>query len=555
VSRVVAATDTPIGLSLRPPTRRAMQLLFAAVFIVWLLACSNVVTLLLARDASRAHDFAVRRALGAGPGRLVEQTLFEVGLIFSAAALLAVAMASPIVNVLVATGPRDLPRLDQATVDGRVLAFTIVTTVAAASLVVLVSAWTAARRQAGHALKLSGVRGSATRSRVPSVLVACQFGLAVLLLVAAGLLVRSFAAIGAVALGFRPDHVLTVRVGLPTVAPSARRASLSERVSNRLRGLPGVEAVGGIAGLFESAAPPSLGFRAVEGRAPEPRDRWTALTWTTVSGDYFRAMGTRVLHGRVFNDRDGPDAPRVAVIDESLAARYWTGENPIGRRFKGQDTRGAHDEWITVLGVVEDMRRQGRGHTPSPHVFEWQPQSRRDTSDLVIRTSGDPGALANSVRAALRAEEPGAVISSMAPMEARLDDQLAERRFQVWTVSVFALIALMLASAGVYGLMHQAVGRRTHELGVRMALGARPIDVVGLVLGQGLALAVAGAAAGVLASRWLTQLLKNLLYGVSPVDSLTVGVSVVVLVLVALAATAVPAWRAARVNPLVVLRE
>jgi predicted permease len=330
---------------------------------------------------------------------------------------------------------------------------------------------------------------------------------------------------------------------------------LSGRVSDRLRSLTGVEAVGGIAGLFESAAPPSLGFRAVEGRAPEPRGRWTALTWTTVSGDYFRAMGTRVLRGRVFTDRDRAETPLVAVIDESLAARYWAGENPIGRRFKGQDPRGAHDEWLTVIGVVEDMRRQGREHAPAPHVFEWQPQSRRDTSDLVIKTSGDPAAMANSVRFALRHEEPAAVISALATLEARLDDQLAERRFQLWTLSVFALIALTLASAGIYGLMHQAVGRRTHELGVRMALGARPVDVMRMVLGQGLAVAMSGAVVGVLASRWLTGLLKTLLFGVSPADSLTVSVSVVVLVLVAAAASAVPAWRAARVNPLVALRE
>jgi predicted permease len=555
ISRVMAVTLTPVDARLSPDTRRAMQLFFAAVFVVWLIACSNVVTLVLARDAAHVHDYAVRRALGAGAGRLVEQTLFEVGLIFSVAAMLAVAMASPIVKLLVAAGPRDLPRLEHAAVDGRVLAFTIITTVAAAGVVALVPAWSALRRHAAPALRMAGVRGPTPRGRVPSALVACQFGLAVLLLVTAGLLVRSFVAIGAVALGFRPEHVLTTRVGLPAAAPSARRATLSERVSDRIRVLPGVEAVGGIAGLFETASPPSLGFRTVEGRAPEPRDRWTALTWTTVSGDYFRAMGTRILQGRVFTDRDGPDAPLVAVIDESLAARYWPGASAIGRRFKGQDVRGAHDEWLTVIGMVADMRRQGREHAPAPHVFEWQPQSHRDTSDLVIRTSGDPASLANSVRAVVRAEEPAAVISTMATMEARLDDQLAERRFQLWTLSMFALIALLLAAAGIYGLMHQAVGRRVHELGVRMALGARPSDVLRLVVGEGLALAMGGAAAGVLASRWLTRLLTTLLYGVSPADPLTVSVSVIVLVLVAAAATAVPAWRAASVNPLVALKE
>jgi predicted permease len=555
VTRVVGATVAQVDSGVSPHARRAMQMLLAAVFAVWLIACSNVVTLILARSAARSRDVAVRRALGAGAGRLAGQALCEVGLIFGVGAMLAVAMASPIVTLLVAKGPRDLPRLEQAAVDGRVLAFTVITTVTAAGLVALLPAWIASRRQAVPALKPSAVRGSASQNRVPSVLVAFQFGLAVLLLVAAGLLVRSFAAIDAVALGFRPDHVLTVRAGLPTAAPSPRRESFSERVRDRLRGLPGVEAVGGIAGLFEAAAAPSLGFRAVEGRAPESRDRWTALTWTTVSGDYFRAMGTKVLRGRVFTDRDGPESPLVAVIDESLAARYWPGENPIGRRFKGQDPRGARDDWLTVIGVVEDMRRQGREHAPAPHVFEWQPQSRRDTLDVVIRTSGEAAALANSVRAALRAEEPAATISAIATMQARLDDQLAARRFQLWTLSVFALIALVLASAGIYALMHEAVGRRTRELGIRMALGARPADVLRLVLGQGLALAATGVAAGIVASRWLTLLLENLLFGVSPADPLTISVSVAVLVLVALAATAVPAWRAARVTPLEALRD
>lgn len=382
-----------------------------------------------------------------------------------------------------------------------------------------------------------------------------QFALAVLLLVAAGLLGRSFAAIGALTLGFRPERVLTVHVGLPSVAPPARRASLSDRLSDRIRGLPGVDAVGGIAGLFETAAPASLGFRAIEGRAPEPPDRWTALTWTTVSGEYFRAMGTAVLKGRVFTGRDGPNAPLVAVIDASLAARYWPDEDPIGRRFKGQDPRGGHDDWLTVIGVVEDMRRQGRERLPAPHVFEWQPQSHRDTADLVIRASRDAAGLALAVRAAIRAEEPAAIIASMATMQARLDDQLSDRRFQVWTLGIFALIALMLASAGIYGLMHHTIGRRRHELGIRMAIGARPVDVVKLVLVQGLALAASGIAAGVLASRWLGLLLKSLLYGVSPTDSVTIGVSVVGPGLVAFAATAVPAWRASRVNPLVALRE
>ena len=555
VTRTVAATVAPVDAGVSVRARRAMQLLFSAVLAVWLIACSNVVMLILARGTARAHELAVRRALGAGTGRLVKQTLLEVALMIGVATILALAVVSPIVRFLVAIGPRDLPRLEQAAVNVRVLGFLIAMTVSASGLIALIPAWSASRRNAAAALKSSGGRSATSRSRAPGILVAVQFALAVLLLVAAGLLGRSFAAIGALTLGFRPDRVLTLRVGLPSVASPARRASSSERLRDRIRGLPGVDAVGGIAGLFETATPAVLGFRAVEGHVPELRDRWTALTWTTVSGDYFRAMGTTVVKGRVFTGRDGPDAPLVAVIDESLAARYWPGEDPIGRRFKGQDPRGANDDWLTVIGVVEDMRRQGRERVPAPHVFEWQPQSHRETADLVVRASSDSAGLASAVRAAIRAEEPAAVIAAMATMQARLDDQLADRQFQLWTLGAFALLALMLASAGIYGLMHHAVGRRTHELGIRMAVGARPVDVIQLVLAQGLALAASGIAAGLLASRWLGLLLKSLLYGVSPTDPVTIGVSVVVLGLVAFAATAVPAWRASRVNPLVALRE
>ena len=346
-----------------------------------------------------------------------------------------------------------------------------------------------------------------------------------------------------------------MNVTLPAATPPARRVGFADRVLARLRAIPGVATTGAVNGLFENGAPPILGFRDVEGRMPQPRDRWTALTWTTVGGDFFRAIGARIVRGRPFNDSDTATSPLVAVVDESLVQRYWPGEDPIGRRFKGQDVRRAGDEWITVVGVVEDMRRQGRDRASTPHVFEWQPQTASATADLVVRTAGDPSATIAALRGAVRDEEPSAIIGSIDTMNRRLRDQLAVRRFQTSLLVAFAAIAAALAAAGIFGLVHHSVARREHELGVRIALGASAADVLGMVLREGAANVLAGLTAGVVLSLWLTQLLESLLYGVQPTDALTFSVAVTLLGSIALAATALPAWRASRTDPMLALRQ
>ncbi len=325
-------------------------------------------------------------------------------------------------------------------------------------------------------------------------LVISEFALALVLLTGAGLLIRSFLAVQAVDLGFRPERVLAMRILFPAGTAEAQRHAFYEQVIERTRTLPGVQAAGGISGLFELRQPSVLGLRSIEGRAPEPRDQWTPLTWTTVSGDYFSAMGTELLKGRLFSDQDVPNSPLVAIVDESLARRYWPGEDPIGKRFKGQDERGRDDEWLTVIGVVRDMRRHGPENQPTPHVFEWYRQSWGITPDLVVRTATDPLKLTATLRNAIR----------VTTMEEMLSEQISQRRFQTWLLGLFSVIALLLASAGIHGVMHYAVARRTHEIGIRMALGAQPRNVLGMVIGQGLVLALVGVAVGLLGSLWLS---------------------------------------------------
>jgi len=311
--------------------------------------------------------------------------------------------------------------------------------------------------------------------------------------------------------------------------------------------------VGGIRNLFELGAPPTNSLRVLEGQ-PDETNRSRPLTWTTVSGDYFQAMGIPLLAGRLFSDRDREGSGLVAVIDQSMAKRYWAGRDPIGSRFKGQDRRGANDEWITVIGVVRDARRQGIEREPTPHVFLWDRQSE-PTNDWVIKNAVRGETLVAGVRQIVSEIEPRTVINSIAPMEALLDSQVNERRFQTWLISLFAVLALTLSAVGIFGVMSHAAARRTHEIGIRMALGADRLGVVRLILLRGLGLATVGLLAGVLLAGGATQLLSSLLFGVTPTDTMTFSSAIAILLAVAAVATFIPAWRASGVDPLHALRK
>jgi putative ABC transport system permease protein len=554
-NRAPAIHVEPLRADVSADTRTALYALYGAVLCMLLIACSNVANLLLARGATRQRELALRTALGAGRGRLVRQLLAESGILTALATALGLLLAAFSVRALITFGPTDIPRLDQAGLDARVLVFTVAVSACVALVCGLVPSWKASRVNPNDALK-GGGRGtsvaSATR-RIRSAFVVIVCTLSALLLMSAGLLVRSFVAVTSVDPGFQAEHVVTLRVTLPGGAPASRRSALDADTLTRVSAIPGVQAVGAISSLFETP-PGSFGLRSVDGQPPEPKTNWTPLAWNTVRGDYFQAMGAPILRGRSFSDRDDAGSPLVAVVDETLARRYWPGQDPIGKRFKGFDTRRANDEWLTVIGVARDMRRHGVERQPAGHVYEWYKQTPGNaTPDLIVRTAGDPSALASTIRAVVRNVDGAAILSPATTLEQRLSDQLSARRFQTWLLGLFSIVALLLAALGVYAMSHHAVVQRRREIGIRMALGAQSAAVMRMVIGRGVWLAGIGVAIGLAGAGWTTRLLTNLLYGVKPFDPITFATVPVVLLVAAALASSIPAWRAVRVDPLTTL--
>jgi predicted permease len=542
-------------------TRRGLFVLFAAVCFVLLIACSNVANLALARGAGREREMAIRSALGAHRARLMRQLFTESLLLAVVAATIGLVLASFAVQLLVKLGPREIPRLEQTGIDAVVLAFTLGLSVLSAILFGIFPALKLSR-QLNSELLGSGrtYTSDPAGRRGRNLLVVTEFALAVMLLTGAGLLVRSYIALSSVDLGFQPEHVLTLRVTMPGM-PEASRAAFYPSMLDRLRDLPGVQSVGAIDDLFELGPPDKRGLRAIEGRAVDRPDQWTALNWKSVSGDYFRAMGTTLLRGRLFNDSDGPNSPLVGVIDESMARRYWPNEDPIGAHIKGGDQRGHNDDWMTIIGVVRDMRRNGMERQPIGHVFTWYRQNLMFgvpesvwPGDVVVRTTQDPLILAGSIRASIRSLSDRAILSPITTLQDQLSDQLAPRRFQTSLLAAFSLLALVLAAIGIYGLMHFSVAQRTHDIGVRMALGADRSDVLKMVVTEGSRLAVIGIVVGLAGAAAVTRVLQNMLFGVKPQDPVTFVAVSIVLAAVALIGSFIPAQRATKVDPVVALR-
>jgi predicted permease len=296
-------------------------------------------------------------------------------------------------------------------------------------------------------------------------------------------------------------------------------------------------------------------LRLVEGRPPEPKSSWKPLVWTQVAGDYFQAMGIPLLRGRYFNAQDGAESGPVAIVNETLARRYWPGEDPVGKRVKGFDPRGKHDDWLTVVGEVRDTRNGGLDKTPFSQMYEVQAQSGEQLGNLVVRTAGDPAPLAAAARKLIHDADPLATVPSIESMEQLLDVQLMQRRFETWLIGVFSAMALALAALGVFAVMHYSVTAKRNEIGIRVALGARAGDIVKLILSQGTQLACAGVAAGAIIAMWSTGAIRGMLYQVSATDPLTFLAAGLTLIAVALFACFGPAQRASRIDPMAALRE
>jgi predicted permease len=554
-NRGIGIVVQPLRINLTGNTRRAFAVLFAAVVFILLIACTNVANLLLARGSAREREIAVRAALGADRTRIVRQLFTENALLALLSGCLGLILSPLGAKGLVALAPSDIPRIHEASLDGRVLAFTLGISFIAAVLFGLVPAWRMADTTEPLKSSGAGIAASLAVRRAHGFLVVAEFAIATVLLVGAGLLLRSFIAIESVDPGFEARQIVTMNISLPGATPE-RTDDLYSTVLERVRGLPGVQAAGAVDSLLDLGKISNLGLRSIEGRGPEPQERWTPLLWTAVRGDCFQAMGAKLLRGRYFSAQDNPHSPLVAIIDESMARRYWPGEDAIGKRFKGQDARGQNDDWLTVVGIVADMRRSGLDKETVPHVYEPNTQAIDGyrTADLVVRVAGSAGALARPLRAMVRQIDQSALLSSVTTLETELSDQLSPRRFQTLLLSLFSLVALLLADVGIYGVLRYSVTRRTHEIGVRMALGAQQREVVQLVVKDGAKFAIVGLLIGAIGAAAITQFVKSLLFGVTSSDPVTfIGVAML-LMAAALLACYLPARRAARVDPIVALR-
>jgi putative ABC transport system permease protein len=555
----------PLSLYLvGPQSRLALWMLAGTVFCVLLIAAANVTSLSLARSVARTHEMAVRAALGASGGRIVRQLLTESVVLAAVSGLLGAVLALAGIHLIRAFGPANLPRLNEVSLDPRVLGWALGISLLAGILVGLAPAITTLRRD----LRPSGgeggrsVSGGTATRRIRRALVVGEFALAIVLLIGAGLLVRSWWYVTNLDPGFRPERVLMMELSTPTTlqaatlgepnSTSAQRLDLYHRVLEQIQAVRGVESAGITGDLFIDNNRVQLVTAERDDGTVSERLQFVGAE---VSADFFKAMGTPLLQGRFFSIADGPDAPRVAIINDAMARHSWPAGDPVGKRFK-LGPRDSANPWYTVVGVVADMRRQGPEREPFPQMFVSLEQTPPQSADLLIRTSSDdPLAMAGALRAAVRSVEKNAPIYGVAPLEQRLGTYLAQRRFQTSLLAGFSLVALLMAAVGIYGLIQYSIATRTQEIGIRLAIGAQAGEIFRMILGEGLQLSLTGLLLGLLGALWLGQAGSSLLFGVTPTDPLTlIGVSSL-LIAVAVAACYFPARRAMKIEPIVALRQ
>ena len=544
----------PLSLYLvGPESRLALWMLGGAVFFLFLIAAANVTSLSLARSIARARELAVRAALGASAGRIVRQLLTESVLLGAVSGLLGTLLALVGIRIIRTFGPSTLPRLNEIALDLRVLGWTLAISLLAGILVGLAPAIATFRRDVRPSEESGrSVSGGAATRRIRRALVVAEFALAIVLLVGAGLLVRSWWYVSNVDPGFRPEHVLVMELSTPTTfSVPAQRSDLYHRVLEEIQAVPGVENAGIIGDLFISNSRDQV--------VTVERDEGTVserlrLQGDEVSADFFKAIGTPLLRGRFFSVGDGPNAPPVAIINDAMARRSWPGHDPVGRRFK-LGPRDSERPWFTVVGVVTDMRRQGLERDAVPQMFVSLAQNSPRSVDILIRTSShDPLVIAGTLRAAVRRVEKNAPIYGVAPLEQQLGTYLTQRRFQTSLLTGFSIVALLMAAVGIYGLIQYSVATRTQEIGLRQAIGAQAGDIFRMIIGEGLMLGLAGLALGLMGAWWLGRAASSLLFGVTASDPLTFTTVSLLLTAVAIAASYVPARRAMTVDPIVALR-
>ena len=538
-----------------PQARLALWMLGGAVFCVFLIAAANVTSLSLARSTARAREMSVRAALGASAGRIVRQLLTESVVLAVLSGVIGALLASWGVRLIRTFGPANLPRLDEVSLDHRALGWALATSLLAGVLVGLAPAMTMLRRDLRPSGEESGrtVSGGTSASRIRRALVVAEFALAIVLLVGAGLLVRSWRNVNGIDPGFMTERVLALRVSAPTTFNlPAQRNDLFQRVLEQVQAIPGVESAGIAGDLFTTNPRERVLTIERDGGTFFERLR---LPVDEASADFFKTLGTPLVRGRTFSIEDRPDAPRVAIINDALARRSWPGADPVGRRFMF-GPRESDGPWFTVIGVVADMRRQGPEREPLPQIFVplAQNPAPRTVGLFVRASSDDPLALAAPVKAAVARVEKNAPVAGAAPLERQLDTYLTQRRFQTFLLTGFSVVALLMAAVGIYGLIQYSIATRTREIGLRVAIGAQPGDIFRMVIGEGLRLSLMGVAIGLLGALWLGRASSSLLFGVTATDPLTFATVSFLLTVVAAAACYFPARRAMRLDPIRALR-
>jgi predicted permease len=533
--------------------RLALWMLFGAVILVLLIACTNVANLMLARGIAREREMTIRMALGAGRLRLIRQLLTESALLVLLAAVVGLLVANWGIQAVLSFSPPNIRNLDSVAIDTRVLAFTTIVSLLTGLLFGLAPALKISQSQPGAALKEGrSASGGISGRRLRGLLVITEFGLAVLLLAGAGLLLRSFSKLQAVDPGFDPARALHVQLTPARNSTADQWRVFYQQVSERIAALPGVEAAGLTKEIFISGNPDEL--ITLEGAAPDSSaTARIPFRRDVISEGFFQTLRVPLRKGRFFNAQDNQGSTRVTIINETMARRFWPGDEALGKRFKLGPAQ-ATNPWLTVVGIVGDMRRQNLESQPIAQIFRPYLQSPERRLILLIRTTGEPTQFAPLVRNEIRAIDKTVLVNGISTLESLLARKVAQRRFQTWLLTLFSALALALSAVGIYGLIHQSVALRTREIGTRMALGAQPRDVLRLVIGQGMRLALCGIGIGLLGAFALTRVLTGLLFGVTATDPMTFIATPLSLALVAMLACYLPARRATKVDPMVALR-
>ena len=566
-NRDVAVAMMPYYEQVVRNIRPTLYVLMGAVAFVLLIGCANLANLMLARAERRQREIAVRSALGAERRRIIQQLLTEAVLLSAIGGALGLLLATWIVKLFVASRPVTIPRIDLVGVDGRVIAFAAALSIVTGVVFGLVPALRASSPDMLSSLKQGGRGGAAPSRRFRSALVVVEVALALVLLVGAGLMIRSFARLMGIDPGFEADGVVTMRLTLPAAkyGDTARWIAFHDDLIHRVSAITGITAAG-----LNSAVPLEGGGSespiVVEGRPmPAPDAPGTMCLFQATSPDYLKAMGIPILRGRAFTDQDRQTAPPVVIVDETVARRLFPGEDPLGKRiafeFSGHDRRGQNPIWREIVGIVKHVRHYGIASEP-PYVQVYAPvdqlplwfQQRHPAMSLFARTSLGTEGTAAAIRRELAAIDRDIPVYSVQTMSAYLAQDTEQPRLSVMLLSGLGGLALLLAVIGIYGVVSYSVAQRTQEIGVRMALGATGRDVLRLVVGRAIALVVAGVAIGVGASLALGSVMRNLLFEVSAHDPSTLVAIAAVLTAVGITASTVPAMRATRVNPLVALR-